>query len=77
MVLDTHLVHYSELTLKGVYHHRPATIRAALDLLADPAFKADLLLTGERPIEEVEEALRSMMRKETLKVVIKKKAGRA
>src|SRR5690606_1120167 len=21
--LDTHLVHYSELTLKGVYHHRP------------------------------------------------------
>ncbi len=70
--LDTHLVHYSELTIKGVYHHRPETIRKALRLLADPGFMADLLLSGERPIEAVEEALRSMMHKEALKVVIKK-----
>lgn len=77
VLLDTHLVHYNELTLKGVYHHRPATIVAALDMLADPGFKADLLLTGERPIEEVEEALRSMMRKQALKVVIKKQAARS
>ena len=71
--LDTHAVHYDELTIKGVYHHRPATIQKALALLADPGFRADLLLTGERPIEGVEEALRSMMRKEALKVVIKKR----
>lgn len=70
--LDTHLVHYSELTIKGVYHHRPETIRKALRLLANPRFMADLLLSGERPIEAVEEALRSMMHKEALKVVIKK-----
>ena len=42
-------------------------------MLADPGFRADLLLTGERSIEGVEEALRSMMRKEALKVVIKKR----
>ena len=71
--LDTHLVHYSELTIKGVYHHRPETIRKALRLLANPGFMADLLLSGERPIEAVEEALRSMMHKEALKVVIKKR----
>ena len=70
--LDTHLVHYSELTIKGVYHHRPKTIRKALRLLANPRFMADFLLSGERPIEAVEEALRSMMHKEALKVVIKK-----
>ena len=73
--LDTHLVHYSELTIKGVYHHRPETVRRALDLLADPDFKADLLLTGEQPIAGVEAALRSMMAKESLKVVIRKSAG--
>ena len=28
--LDAGLVHYSELTIKGVYHHRPATIRRAV-----------------------------------------------
>jgi L-iditol 2-dehydrogenase len=69
--LDTHLVHYSELTLKGVYHHRPDTFRRALALLADPAFKADLLLSGTQPISGIVDALRSMMRKEALKVVIR------
>jgi len=74
VALDTHLVHYSELTLKGVYHHRPDTIKRALGLLADPGFPADLLLSAERPIADVEDALRSMMRKEALKVVISKNA---
>jgi L-iditol 2-dehydrogenase len=69
--LDTHLVHYSELTIKGVYHHRPETFRRAIALLADPAFKADLLISGVRPIEGVVDALQSMMRKEALKVVIR------
>jgi L-iditol 2-dehydrogenase len=69
--LDTHLVHYSELTIKGVYHHRPETFRRAIALLADPDFKADLLISGVRPIEGVVDALQSMMRKEALKVVIR------
>ncbi|MBL6935080.1 MAG: alcohol dehydrogenase catalytic domain-containing protein [Alphaproteobacteria bacterium] len=73
--LDTHLLHYSELTIKGTYHHRPETIKGALDLLTDPGFKADLLLSGEQPIEGVEAALRSMMSMESLKVVIKKELG--
>lgn len=72
--LDTHRVHYGEITLKGVYHHRPATIRRALDMLADASFRAELLLSGERPIAGVEAALRAMMRKECLKVVIRKGA---
>ena len=69
--LDTHLVHYSELTLKGVYHHRPETFRRALALLADPTFRADLLISGVRPIAGVVDALESMIRKEALKVVIR------
>lgn len=68
--LDTHRLHYGEITLKGVYHHRPDTVRRALELLAEEDFPADLLLSGQRPVEEVEEALRSMMRKEAIKVVI-------
>lgn len=69
--LDTHLIHYSELTLKGVYHHRPETFRRAIALLADPAFRADLLISGVRPIGGVVEALKSMIRKEALKIVIR------
>ena len=73
--LDTHLIHYSEITVKGVYHHRPDTFRRALELLSNPAFNADLLLSGTRPVAEVEDALRAMMRKEALKVVISGGAG--
>jgi L-iditol 2-dehydrogenase len=68
--LDTHLVHYSELTIKGVYHHRPDTIRRALAMLADADFRADRLLSAERPIDQVEDALKSMIAKDALKVVI-------
>lgn len=72
--LDTHLVHYSELTIKGVYHHRPDTIRRALAMLADPTFRADLLLSTEQPIDKTEAALRAMIAKEALKVVIRGRA---
>ena len=71
VALDTHRVHYSELTVKGAYHHRPETVRGALELLAEEDFHAELLLTCERPIDQVEDALRSMMAKEALKVVIR------
>ncbi len=71
VALDAGAVHYGELTIKGVYHHRPDTVRRALDVLADPAFRADLLLTGEQPISGVEDALKSMISKQALKVVIR------
>lgn len=69
--LDTHLLHYSEITLKGVYHHRPANVRAAVELLSQSTFDLDVLLSAENSISGVEEALRSMMRKDALKVVIR------
>ncbi len=69
--LDTHLLHYSELTIKGVYHHRPATFKRALALLASGTFDVSPLLSTERPLEELDAALRSMMAKEALKVVMR------
>lgn len=69
--LDTHHVHYSELTVKGVYHHRPATVHRALEMLRDNSFESVHLLSGVRPIEEVEQALRAMIDKRALKVVIR------
>ncbi len=69
--LDTHLVHYSELALFGAYHHRPATVAAAIERLASGAFDARRLLTEERPLEETEEALRGMIERRVLKAVIR------
>lgn len=69
--LDTHLVHYSELTIKGVYHHRPQTVARALETLAAGRFDARVLLSAERPLEELGAALRSMIEGRALKVVIR------
>lgn len=69
--LDTHRLHYSEITVKSAYHHRPATFQRALDLLADGSLHPRALLSAERPLAELEDALRAMRRREALKVVIR------
>jgi L-iditol 2-dehydrogenase len=69
--LDTHRLHYSEITVKSAYHHRPATFERALDLLAGGKLHPQILLSAELPLAELEDALRSMRRREALKVVIR------
>jgi L-iditol 2-dehydrogenase len=69
--MDTHHVHYSEITVKGAYHHRPATVRRALDMLCDETFESGHLLSDVCPIDELEQALRAMIDKRALKVVIR------
>ena len=68
--LDTERIHYHELTVKGVYHHRPAAFARALAVLADPGFPAETLLTGRCGIGGVEAALRAMIDKRALKFVV-------
>ena len=68
--LAANLLHYSEITIKGVYHHRPDTVRRAFRLLSNKDFPADFLLSDRMPIKHTEKALRAMMAKKALKVVI-------
>lgn len=69
--LDTHRLHYSELTVRGAYHHRPATVRRAVAMLA--AGRPDLrpLLSGEAPLDQLAGALAAMGRGEALKFVVR------
>jgi L-iditol 2-dehydrogenase len=68
--LDTHRIHYGEITVKGVYHHRPDSFRRAIALLTQADFPAEVLLSDHQPIERVAEALQSMIDKRCLKVVV-------
>jgi L-iditol 2-dehydrogenase len=69
--LDTDRIHYGELTLRGSYHYRPADHARALELLAAGEVESAPLLSAERPLDDLEGALRSMLRREALKVVIR------
>ncbi len=69
--LDAQRLHYCEITVKGVYHHRPATVRSALEALASGTLALHHLLGVELPLARLEEALRAMQRHEILKAVIR------
>lgn len=68
--VSTTLLHYSELTIKGVFHHTPHYVETALGLLASGAVPADEFLSGERPLAETVEALELMGRQQGIKYAI-------
>ncbi|HEX4679276.1 MAG TPA: zinc-binding dehydrogenase [Gaiellaceae bacterium] len=43
--VDAYRLHYEELTVRGSFHHTPATVRAALGFLASGAYPWDRLVT--------------------------------
>jgi L-iditol 2-dehydrogenase len=51
--VDSYRLHYEELTLRGAFHHTPATVRAALAFLASGARPWDLLVTHRVGLEGV------------------------
>jgi L-iditol 2-dehydrogenase len=68
--LDTKRVHYEELTLVGAFHHTPALIRHAVELLTGGAVVPDGLLTHRMGLPDVPSALALMTKGEALKVLI-------
>lgn len=68
--LDTGRLHYDEVTIKGVYHHRPETVAAAVERLAggSPAYRE--LIQAEYALDQVGVALRRMAAREILKAAI-------
>jgi L-iditol 2-dehydrogenase len=53
VALDSYRLHYEELTLRGAFHHTPATVRAALAFLASGAYPWELLITHRVGLEGV------------------------
>ena len=74
ITLDTHRAHYSEITLHGCYHHRPATFARAIEILSQPVQPLSRLVTFDCPLDEVERALLAMIERRALKVAIRPRA---
>jgi L-iditol 2-dehydrogenase len=51
--VDAYRLHYEELTLRGSFHHTPATIRAALGFLASGAYPWARLVTHRVALAEL------------------------
>jgi L-iditol 2-dehydrogenase len=58
--VDTTRLHYGQLTLKSPFHHRPDTIREALDLLRRGVVPGETFVTGSRTLDDLPGLFREM-----------------
>jgi L-iditol 2-dehydrogenase len=69
--IDTALIHYSELNIKGVYHHTPEYVREAFGLITSGCIKAAKFITEDMPLEELVKALELMRKGKGIKYNIR------
>ena len=71
---DSNLVHYRELSVFGAYGSAPRHNREALGLIADGAVRVDDLITHRVPLQQVHEAIDTVIAGTGLKVVVEPSA---
>lgn len=71
ITVDSHRLHYSEISVKGVYHHRPQTFSTAIEHLTDAPDTFAALINEECSIEGVEGALKRMEEQKILKACVR------
>ncbi|HEX5430980.1 MAG TPA: alcohol dehydrogenase catalytic domain-containing protein [Bryobacteraceae bacterium] len=61
VAVDTHLLHYSELTLKASFHHTPALVRKALDTVERGYVSAKDFVNRVEPLSNLLEVMQHLM----------------
>jgi L-iditol 2-dehydrogenase len=70
IAVNTEKLHYSELTLKGVFHNTPEYVKAALSLIASGTIPFDLLISEHRPLKDLEQVFMDMKARKVIKVAM-------
>jgi L-iditol 2-dehydrogenase len=68
--VNTEQLHYSELTLKGVFHNTPEYVRAALSLIASRQIPFELLISARRPLQDLAQVFADMKARKVIKVAM-------
>ncbi len=68
--LDTYPIHYSELTLKGVFHHTPAYFAQALEFIQENLINVEALITARVPLDSILEVMELLVRKQGVKYAL-------
>ncbi len=69
--IDTGLIHYSELNIKGVYHHTPDYVKKAFELITSGRVAAAKFITADMHLEKLVKALELMRKGKGIKYNIK------
>ncbi len=68
--LETRPLHYSELTLKGVFHHTPAYFAQAVELIGGQHIDVEALITARVPLASALTAIELLVRKQGVKYAL-------
>ncbi len=69
--IDTHKVHYQEITLKGVFHHTPKHFAKALDLITRGFVNPSDFIEGSLSLEELGDYFQASLNKSFYKTVVR------
>ena len=69
--IDTSLIHYSELNIKGVYHHTPDYVKKAFELITSGRIAAAKFITADMHLGKLVKALELMSKGKGIKYNIK------
>jgi L-iditol 2-dehydrogenase len=70
VTFPTRRLHYDELTLVSSFHHTPARVREAFDLLAEGRLDPRPLITQNLPMSRFEEALQLVEAGQAMKIAL-------
>ncbi|HEY9906493.1 MAG TPA: alcohol dehydrogenase catalytic domain-containing protein [Thermosynechococcaceae cyanobacterium] len=70
ITVNTEQLHYSELTLKGVFHNTPKYVREALAMLSSRSQPLTLLISDQQPLKHLEQVFQDMKQRKVIKVAM-------
>lgn len=70
ITLETRPLHYSELTIKGVFHHTPAYFAQALDLIVTHQIDVEALITARVPLASTIDVFHRLLQKQGVKYAL-------
>lgn len=70
ITVNTEQLHYTELTLKGVFHNTPEYVRQGLSLISSRKIPFELLISEQRPLKDLEQVFTDMKNRKVIKVAM-------
>jgi L-iditol 2-dehydrogenase len=70
ITVNTEQLHYSEITIKGVFHNTPEYVKSALSLIASGTISFNLLISEKRPLQDLEQVFMDMKARKVIKVAM-------
>ena len=68
--IDTSIIHYNEVMIKGIYHHTPYYVKRAFDLIINRIVNARDFITSTVPLDNLVGAFQKMDKQEGIKYCI-------